>query len=61
MLPECRLLHEKLNEFDRIVGTEICLIILMQSVWISETIVTHSARLLNVNADCVRSFIQLWE
>jgi hypothetical protein len=41
MFSERRLLHEKVNQFNRIAVKELCVIIVMKVVWISHTIVTH--------------------
>jgi hypothetical protein len=41
MFPECRLLHEQLNAFNRIAVKETGVIIPAKVVWIGHTIVTH--------------------
>jgi hypothetical protein len=44
MFPECRLLHEELNAFNRMAVNEMCVIIVTKVIWIGQTIVTHIAR-----------------
>jgi len=43
MLPECRLLHEVLSAFNRIIVKEIFVIIVAKVVWIGQTIITDFA------------------
>jgi len=61
MFPECRLLHEELNPFNRIAVREKCVIIDAKVVWISQTKVTHCAGYARVDAHCVEHFIQPFE
>jgi hypothetical protein len=58
MFPERRLLHEKVNKFNRIAVKELCVIIVMKVVWISHTIVTHYTAYPSVEAHHVGHFVQ---
>jgi serine/threonine-protein kinase RIO1 len=61
MFPECRLLHEELNEFNIIAVKETCVIIVAKIVWIGYTIVTHFAGYLRVDAQCTGHFVPRFE
>jgi hypothetical protein len=61
MLPECSLLHEELNAFNRVAVKETCVIIVANISWIGRMIGTHFAGLPRVDADCVGHFIQPFE
>jgi hypothetical protein len=58
MFPEPRLLHEKLNEFNRMARKGMCVIIVAKVVQIGQTIVTHFARLPRVDAHQIEHFVQ---
>ena len=61
MFPECRLLDEELNAFNKIAVEEVCVIIVTKVVWIGQMIVTHFARFRRVDAHCVRHFVEGFE
>jgi hypothetical protein len=61
MFPECRLLHEELNAFNRIAVKETCEIIVAKVVWFGHTIVTHFAGFSTVDAYPIGHFVQPFE
>jgi hypothetical protein len=61
MFPECRLLHEELNAFNRIAVKEMGVIIVAKVVWIGQTIVTHFVGFPRIDVHCVGNFIQPFE
>ena len=61
MFPECRLLPEELNAFNRIAVKPTCVIIVAKVVWICQTIETNFATFPRVDAHRVGHFIQHFE
>jgi len=58
MFPECRLLHEKLNAFNRSAVGKTCVICGVKIVWIGQSIVTDSSRFPIVNAHYIEHLLQ---
>jgi ABC-type arginine transport system ATPase subunit len=61
MFPECRLLDEKLDPFNRIALKESCVINFQKVVRISEVIVTHFVQVARAEAHCVGYIIEPFE
>jgi len=58
MFPECRLLDEELNGFNRIAVNETCVIIVTKDVSTNLMIVTHCAGSPKADACCLGHFVQ---
>jgi len=61
MFHEHRLMHEELNEFNRIAVKEICVISVVKVVWIGQTIIIHFARYTRVDAHRIGHFVQCFQ
>jgi len=61
MVPERRVLHEKLNSFNRIPVKGTCAIIVVKVFWIGSMIVTPFAQFSRVDAHHVEHFVQQFQ
>jgi len=61
MFPECRLLNEKLNPFEKIATETTCVIIIAKVVWIRQTIVTQFATFPRFDQHRIGHFVQPFE